>query len=541
MRDHSQDRSTILALATTFVLGTAAVHASPPAYEVIAATGRQAPGTSAGTTFETLGIPSMNAAGQVVYNATLKNAAPSTSSGMWLDDALVARAGDAAPGGISGLRFRTFHTNDPPALNDAGVIAFSTLPEIPGVPFASADRAIWAGRPGNFQLVAMAGMPAPGLGGALFRFGEKGGGFFPSASPGRPNLTESGQLAFWAEIDAVGGGVYDAIYAGTPSASRFIARGRSQAHDLPPGVNHGIFARAPLIDATGNVLFHSVLDNTAANVNNRALYSGSAAGVRLLRRMGDPVDEVPGARWGDPGVLGNINEAGQTFFAHELREVPAATASTLWFAEPHEPPRLVGRAGQPVPGSPEYRFGGTFSKAYLDDSGRVVFTARADPAGSTAPGPLGLWTGTADDYDLALVAGAPAPGTPDGVVFNYFDVAAVNANGMLAFTVGLTGAGVTASNDIALFAGMPGDIHLIAREGDFLEVTPGDLRKVHSIQFGTPPNSLEYAINDSDQIVTGIRFTDGTDVIFRVTVPEPASIPLLTSALLLLPRRRRNA
>ena len=60
MRHHLSDRFATLAAATTSVLAAAA-HASPPRYDIVAATGRQAPGTPAGTTFGMLGYPSMNA------------------------------------------------------------------------------------------------------------------------------------------------------------------------------------------------------------------------------------------------------------------------------------------------------------------------------------------------------------------------------------------------------------------------------------------------------------------------------------------------
>jgi hypothetical protein len=272
-------------------------------------------------------------------------------------------------------------------------------------------------------------------------------------------------------------------------------------------------------------------------VDDGAVYIASREGVRLFRRKNDPVDALPGARWGDVSGHGAYNEPGQAFFTSALRGVPAATAATLWFGEPHEAPALVGRVGQPVPGSPDHRFGGTFRSLYLDDSGRVAFAARAAPADSAATGPVGLWTGTSDDFDLALLEGAPAPGAPDGVLISQFGQVAVNANGTLLLTATLKGAGVSTDSNDALFAGMPGDLRLLVREGDLLEVAPGDVRQVRLIRFtgSGEPQYLEYRLNDNDQVIAAVRFTDGSDAIYRVTVPEPVALPLCSSALLLHP------
>jgi hypothetical protein len=92
---------------------------------------------------------------------------------MWLGDTLVARIGDAAPGGIAGLRFRVFDTTAP-LFKDAGVMTFSTRPEIPGVGFGPNDFAIWAGQPGCLRCVGTSRMSAPGLGpNALFCFASR--------------------------------------------------------------------------------------------------------------------------------------------------------------------------------------------------------------------------------------------------------------------------------------------------------------------------------------------------------------------------------
>ena len=49
----------------------------------------------------------------------------------------------------------------------------------------------------------------------------------------------------------------------------------------------------------------------------------------------------------------------------------------------------------------------------------------------------------------------------------------LNGYGQVAFRADLTGTGVTTANDTALFAGLPGSMMKVVREGDLIDVDPG--------------------------------------------------------------------
>jgi hypothetical protein len=86
-------------------------------------------------------------------------------------------------------------------------------------------------------------------------------------------------------------------------------------------------------------------------------------------------------------------------------------------------------------------------------------------------------------------------------------------------------------------------LQLIAREGDLLEIAPGDSRTVNLLYFlsrvpGTLPtgnsDGRPSAFNNLVQLAFQASFTDGSQGIFvsnRVAVPEPSSLVLLTLAI----------
>jgi hypothetical protein len=85
----------------------------------------------------------------------------------------------------------------------------------------------------------------------------------------------------------------------------------------------------------------------------------------------------------------------------------------------------------------------------------------------------------------------------------------------------LTGPGVTGANDGSLwFSNAAGTLSLIARDGDPLEVAPGDTRIVSSLFFqggSGDEDGLSCGFNDLGQVVFHAAFTDGSSGIFIAT------------------------
>jgi hypothetical protein len=156
---------------------------------------------------------------------------------------------------------------------------------------------------------------------------------------------------------------------------------------------------------------------------------------------------------------------------------------------------------------------------------------------------------------LELVAreGRQAPGTPSGSNFNFgarfVPTLVLNDAGRLSLFAQLqTGAGgVTSANDVGIWAeDLAGVLRLIVREGDLLEVLPGDFRTVSSLimRGGTGADSGQGSgFNDAGQVAFIANFTDGTSGVFVsdvATIPEPRAMVMGIAGLLWVGAMRRR-
>lgn len=99
---------------------------------------------------------------------------------------------------------------------------------------------------------------------------------------------------------------------------------------------------------------------------------------------------------------------------------------------------------------------------------------------------------------------------PAGVIFESFTKADINNDGHVAFFGTLRGTNSTLDTGIWTQNSM-GQLGLIAREGKFIDVAPGDARQILSLDafFGEPN------FNDLGEIAFHAEFTDGTSGHFR--------------------------
>jgi hypothetical protein len=148
------------------------------------------------------------------------------------------------------------------------------------------------------------------------------------------------------------------------------------------------------------------------------------------------------------------------------------------------------------------------------------------------------FAGTAGNLQLLAADSQQAPGLPDGVLFDFSQtsVPVISETGYVAFAGPLKGTGVTTSNDYAIWAGTPGNLRLVAREGDWLDVDPGpgqDLRQAWLVRITTQ------SFADDGRLLWTAHFTDGTSAAFFTPVPEPAGILAAAAGLIGLWRLRR--
>jgi len=110
----------------------------------------------------------------------------------------------------------------------------------------------------------------------------------------------------------------------------------------------------------------------------------------------------------------------------------------------------------------------------------------------------------------------PAPGVSGGTFgVLYYSIPCVNARGQVAFLGGLSGTG--ARDDGIWATNRAGELQLVARKGGTLQVRPGDIRVITSVNLTTGSgggNGLGRGLNDRGEVAFSATFSDGSAGIF---------------------------
>jgi hypothetical protein len=449
---------------------------------------------------------SINASGQVTFVANLVGG--TSNQGVFAGTSgsiqTVALENTAAPSGHTYAGFGI------PVINTAGQVAFVASLTSP------VSGGIFAGAPGSVQTAALLGAASPG-----------GGGTYSLLTT--PTYNPSGQLGFFANLS---GASSQGIFAGAPGALQLVARNNTSA---PAGGNYSSFSTNPAFNASGQTALNAQLTGGSSNAG---IFLGAPGSVSAVALQGTASPLGPNyAGFTAPTAL---NNAGQVAFAASV------IGSSAIFAGTPGSLQTVAQFGTPAPGGAGAGNYGTLQAPVLNATGRVAFRSLLSGATSTE----GIFTGPAGSIQAAAINNTPAPGGGDYLSFN---TPVMNGAGQVAFIANLTGAGVTLTNDAALYAGSVGSLTKIVREGDQIDVDPGpgtDLRTISNGGinfFGTSGGSggedgKAVIFNDAGVLVFRLSFTDTSSGIFTSLVPEPGTLAVLgLAAVPLMARRRRRA
>jgi hypothetical protein len=252
---------------------------------------------------------------------------------------------------------------------------------------------------------------------------------------------------------------------GTPSGVTF---------GLAPGSTSAAPFGAPAINSSGAVaLFASVTGpGITANVNDIGIWTGTDGGaLQLVARTGDSVplgagNSAPLAQFNS---FPAINAAGLVGFRGTLVVGGTVTTSNdtgVWARPAGGSQALVAREGDTAPGTGGATFNGFSDPLLLSGSTVVVPASLVAGGGVTTANDSGLWVGTPGSLQLFVREGDTAPGA-GGATFSGAPVPTAAPSGTIAFRGGLTGAGVTTSNNVGIWAGTtPATVQLMMRAGD---------------------------------------------------------------------------
>ncbi|RIK82548.1 MAG: hypothetical protein DCC67_07170 [Planctomycetota bacterium] len=478
--------------------------AAAAADRIIALTGNSVPGV-AGAQLEGFSGATINAAGQVAFEATLKPGGGVTSANnltVWrVSDAtreVLARTGSTAPGGGLFTGFEASSISD-----DGGVVVGGMRDGV---------RGVWryAAPPASGALVAVVGQaPSPDLDqtqlDVIYR---------------PPMQSNAGHVAFDGGLRVGVGGVTNVndrgLWLSFGGHNQLVTREGAAA----PGVNGGQFST--MLPLGVNQLGQSVvvaslkIDGVFITASsNQGIWRLQPGGGTLIARTGSgDVPGLPGASFAIFGVPA-INGLGEIAFNAGLAHGGGITSlndAGVWYSDGTKA-ALVAQTGAAAPGTGGALFGELFPPL-LNDAGELLVSGTLLPGvgGVVDANALGMWLIKPGGSGGALVARTGSGGVPGvpGASFAGFQGAALNASGQIALLATLAvGTGGVTENDnqgIWLLDG-PGSGTLVARRGQAIAG-----RTVSSLDFTGSSGGGDgrpRALNASGELAYRATFSSG--------------------------------
>ncbi|MEZ6318681.1 MAG: GC-type dockerin domain-anchored protein [Phycisphaerales bacterium] len=502
------------AVAAGVVWGSAA---SGVEVRTLALSGQQAPGAPAGATFISgFGPPDVNASGQAAFTGILTGTGVdfTNSWGVYAGAAgavaQAGRTGQALPGapGVTLL-----NPLGPAWIADSGTTLFRTA--LTGASItADNDWAICASSGGSLSVMAREGDQAPGAPaginyGVLDQF----------------QLTPGGRVAFDCLLAGAGVSLANdgAVVAGAMAGATVIAREGDAAPGLA-GVTLFNVGRGLTNDA-GDVAYLATLAGSGVSgANDVALYLGTAGAVAPVLREGDALTGALAGTMVKGFTAAGLDDSGRVVQLITLDGTGVGSLNdTAIVGVTSGAVTSILREGGQAPGMGA-GVSVAFLEIYVHPSGHVAFVGVLEGAGITAADDAVLYAGDGTTFAPVAREGDPAPGIPSALLGTYLQGVRVNAAGQAAFVAGLTGPGVTSSNNQALYlTDGAGNTELIARTGDPFDVddTAGtDLRTPISIQFtvSSDTHHLRSSLGDGGDVVFTLFFSDGSMGVFGASL-----------------------
>jgi hypothetical protein len=548
-------------LSACLILCLFVVNFSPAVAQTIrkvAFSGDPAPGLP-GLTYDGFRGLHLNNRGEVFFNAALSVPLSETrrNTGMWKGIStgveLIAREFDLAPGlyqGVpgmpaSGMHFNDFQFDDSyPEYASAGeYTAFQSrlLGRHQNSTEVIAGPAAWFITSTGLQLIAAAGETLPGIPADTTPRGQ-----FEGLS-----VNSLGKVAFGAQlwrgtVILNGGG----LWSDANGSLELVARADEQVAGMAPGILFSPFNHfSPVFNDSGEIAFAAGLQGPGiTSDNNAVILKGTVGNFSPVVREGDP---AAGTLNGELFLYGTnplLDAAGRMLFQGALMGpgVDDTNDRGIWL-ENAGSLTLVAREGDQAPGVPN---GVTFTNLdpsypsrvtpIYSSSGHMAVRASVTGVGIDSTNDQGVWWGTPDNLQLVAREGGTLPGIPVSEHIRSVG-GSLNEAGLLALVGSLSSRTFVdnAPNDQAIWAqDRFGDLQMIVKTGDLLEVAPGDFRQARQLTFGGFNNRGQVLFRAS--FGTGIDFKTGLFLSNLVAVPEPSSLTLSACLAMLWVSYRRK-
>lgn len=245
-----------------------------------------------------------------------------------------------------------------------------------------------------------------------------------------------------------------------------VALNNELAPGAGAGVKFGTFGNRPLVSSSGHTcLLGNLLGTGISGTNNSGLWAGYRGSLALYAREGFAAPGVESTAQFSGFLDPILNEHGFIAFPGTLRgSVVASNDAGIWAGLPGQV-QLAAREGNPVPGVSGATWVG-MSSLVLNAQGKIAFFAVIRGSGIGTTNDTGIWCGSPTALAPLAREGSQAGGLSAGTKHGSLFAPVMNNTGRVAFRSSLSGTGVTTANDLAIFAGMPGALAPVCREGD---------------------------------------------------------------------------
>jgi hypothetical protein len=418
----------------------------------------------------------------------------------------IVMAGDPVPGSDD-LLFSGFGSI--PRTSAPGVVVFTAVVEPRPLPIDD-DEMICSWN-GSIAVIAREASPAPSLEPLVY-----GGDFFADAvSPWGP-IAFSGDLR-GDGVDSTNDRAY--FYAAGSGCALLFRHGVEFADGHPgvyiAGVGSATFDQAGRIAASVALVGPDVQPGS-----DQAILVGLPGSIDIAVRRGEPAAELSGLNYGHIGLC-SMAPDGTLFFHAELNEpdMTSWAGEGLWYGNPGDLD-LVALNGESLQGT-NYTMH-HFARPMQNAAGDLWFIARLD-RNSREPAAVVRRVAGQDVLRTVAYPGLEAPGTTPGTVFTdeHEPIGPfLGAEGVGAFTWVVEGPDVDDVNRRGLWAtNRDGQLALVARSGDSVEVDSGDTRVIqgffilYGLYSGTDGNNV---VSDAGELGLALQFTDGSHAVVSV-------------------------
>ena len=499
-------------------------------FRTVALSGDPAPGTESGVTFVDFGgfpskPPAINYSGETTFVATTTDGQFNTSrEGIWSEGsgtlALAAFEDEHAAGTPADVTFSDFGR---PAINAEGHIVFEAAVAGASVDANVNKKGTWTHDLTSQNLVVREGDPAPGMAtGVNFNL------LYPLSLEADPVLNDATETAFYATlVGADGTSLGDVgLWSNVGGSPALIAQEGDQAPGTPAGVTFTILRRLdarPELNSSGQTAFFADLfDPDDLFDPQSGIWAGGPGSLVPVAYRGDPAPGLPaGTEFTGLGAP-VMNDAGQIAFTAFFGLADAGANTGIW-STGSGALALVARGGMAAPGMAA---GVIFDDIVDSDvhvingAGHTAFPALLSGSGIDGSNNRSLWSEGSGSLKLVAREGTQAPGTESGVVFAEGTAfqPSINGAGQVAFFGILSGPSVDSGNQLGVWAeDSAGVLTLVVREGQLMEVAPGDFRTVAFLDMiagSGGEDGKATSFNDLGQLAFLAEFTDGSAGIF---------------------------